>query len=529
MTLLAFSAIRRPHGGIISPATKCASSISARQRRLAASSTNFAALAAPAAGDIRHPPRARALPPPLPPRGGLVAAAAAVRRLFSPPRAAEESSSEPKKRRHRRREMISPEREYILCFDGRSRPSSDGASGSGAVLYDDGGAEIWSSACGRMPGGPRSGRYEAGYVGLIAGLRRARSLGMRRISVYGCIELVRKQMEGTFRVKKPSLKGYHDEAMSLRGDFESFRIHCVDKSLNERASQLARKSMDAAVGGGNGGDVLVRSAPPKDGEDGRDGRSRKSPDAPPRLAVGSDHNIMDSESILDGVLGCSAPKDDEDGNDRSRKSPDAPPRLAVGSDHNIMDFESILDGVLGYSAPKDDEDGNDRSRKSPDAPRLTVGSDHIKNSESISPERTYVLRFDGGSRGNPGRAGAGMVLYDGGDGAEVWCGSQYLGECYTNNQAEYRGLITGLRCAMSLGVRNIVVQGDSQLILRQLDGQYKVKSPTLMAYYQEAKSLVPEFASFQTSHIERARNARADELANLAMDNRSSMGFEVKR
>jgi ribonuclease HI len=238
---------------------------------------------------------------------------------------------------------------------------------------------------------------------------------------------------------------------------------------------------------------------------------------------------MDSESILDGVLGYSAPKDDEDGNDRSRKSPDAPPRLAVGSDHNIMDFESILDGVLGYSAPKDDEDGNDRSRKSPDAPRLTVGSDHIKNSESISPERTYVLRFDGGSRGNPGRAGAGMVLYDGGDGAEVWCGSQYLGECYTNNQAEYRGLITGLRCAMSLGVRNIVVQGDSQLILRQLDGQYKVKSPTLMAYYQEAKSLVPEFASFQTSHIERARNARADELANLAMDNRSSMGFEVKR
>ena len=381
--------------------------------------------------------------------------------------------------------MISPEREYILCFDGRSRPSSDGASGSGAVLYDDGGAEIWSSACGRMPGGPRSGRYEAGYVGLIAGLRRARSLGMRRISVYGCIELVRKQMEGTFRVKKPSLKGYHDEAMSLRGDFESFRIHCVDKSLNERASQLARKSMNAAVGGGDGGDVLVRSAPPKDDEDGRDGRSRKSPDAPPRLAVGSDHNIMDSESILDGVL--------------------------------------------GYSAPKDDEDGNDRSRKSPDAPRLTVGSDHIKNSESISPERTYVLRFDGGSRGNPGRAGAGMVLYDGGDGAEVWCGSQYLGECYTNNQAEYRGLITGLRCAMSLGVRNIVVQGDSQLILRQLDGQYKVKSPTLMAYYQEAKSLVPEFASFQTSHIERARNARADELANLAMDNRSSMGFEVKR
>jgi ribonuclease HI len=305
---------------------------------------------------------------------------------------------------------------------------------------------------------------------------------MRRISVNGCIELVRKQMEGPFRVRKPSLKGYHDEAMSLRGGFQSFRINFVDKSLNERASQLARVSMDA---------------------------------------VGE----VDCD-----VLGPSVPRDDEDGNDGS-KSPDAPPRLAVGSDR-IMNLESISDGVLGYPAPKDDEDGNDGPTrlKSPDAPpRLTVGSDNIKNSESISPEGTYVLRFDGGSRGNPGRAGAGMVLYDGGDGAEVWCGSQYLGECYTNNEAEYRGLITGLRCAMSLGVRNIVVQGDSQLILRQLDGQYKVKSPTLMAYYQEAKSLIPEFASFQTSHIERARNARADELANLAMDERSSKGFEVKR
>ena len=165
-----------------------------------------------------------------------------------------------------------------------------------------------------------------------------------------------------------------------------------------------------------------------------------------------------------------------------------------------------------------------------DAPlTMTVSVEEDDSEElTISPERTYVLRFDGGSRGNPGRAGSGIVLYDGMDGVEVWSGYHYLGEPYTNNEAEYRGLITGLRCALSLGVRNIVVQGDSQLILRQLEGRYKVKSPTLKSYHQEAMSLIPEFATFETSHIERARNARADELANLAMDNRASMGFRIE-
>ncbi|KAL9188832.1 hypothetical protein ACHAXT_007210 [Thalassiosira profunda] len=146
---------------------------------------------------------------------------------------------------------------------------------------------------------------------------------------------------------------------------------------------------------------------------------------------------------------------------------------------------------------------------------------------TISPDKTYVLRFDGGSRGNPGRAGAGMVLYDGDDGAEVWSGSQYLGEKNTNNEAEYMGLITGLQCARSLGVEHVVVQGDSQLILRQVEGTYQVKSPSLKEYYDEAVAMRKEFASFQTSHIERARNARADALANEAMDTKSSSGFDV--
>jgi ribonuclease HI len=118
-----------------------------------------------------------------------------------------------------------------------------------------------------------------------------------------------------------------------------------------------------------------------------------------------------------------------------------------------------------------------------------------------------------------------MVLYDSDDGSEIWSGYHYLGDKNTNNEAEYMGLITGLQCARSLGIKNIVVQGDSKLILSQVEGKYQVKSPNLKQYYAAAISLVNEFESCETSHILRGRNGRADELANEAMDTQTSKGF----
>lgn len=162
------------------------------------------------------------------------------------------------------------------------------------------------------------------------------------------------------------------------------------------------------------------------------------------------------------------------------------------------------------------------------ATEFDPGDQQIGDSDGqIVADRTYVLRFDGGSRGNPGIAGAGMVLYDSETRAEVWCGMKFLGDGFTNNQAEFCGLVTGVKCALALGVRHIVVQGDSQLILRQISGEYKVKSPSLKSYYTEAMRVIEGFDTFQTNHILRARNSRADELANLAMDHRTSTGFEV--
>ena len=143
----------------------------------------------------------------------------------------------------------------------------------------------------------------------------------------------------------------------------------------------------------------------------------------------------------------------------------------------------------------------------------------------ISPDKVYILRFDGGSRGNPGIAGSGMVIYDSEDGSELWSGCLYLGDHRTNNEAEYMGLITGMQCALSLGVKQIVVQGDSKLVLEQIGLRWKVKSESLKRYFDEAIVLKKQFAHFETSHIERAKNGRADGLANEAMDTQSSRGF----
>ena len=140
----------------------------------------------------------------------------------------------------------------------------------------------------------------------------------------------------------------------------------------------------------------------------------------------------------------------------------------------------------------------------------------------LSPDKTYVLRFDGGSRGNPGVAGSGMVLYDADEGTEVWSGYHFMGDSYTNNEAEYQGILEGMRCAYAMGARSVVVQGDSMLVIKQLEGKWRVKAENLRPYYQKAMKLLQQFDSFHVNHIERAENSRADELANEAMDSRDS-------
>jgi len=103
----------------------------------------------------------------------------------------------------------------------------------------------------------------------------------------------------------------------------------------------------------------------------------------------------------------------------------------------------------------------------------------------------------------------------------MWEGYFFLGIC-TNNQAEYQGLVEGLKAATEKGMNRLRVQGDSQLVIRQMKGEYAVKNEALRAPYREAKTLASSCDECHFEHVERSLNSIADRLANVAMDERRS-------
>jgi ribonuclease HI len=131
-----------------------------------------------------------------------------------------------------------------------------------------------------------------------------------------------------------------------------------------------------------------------------------------------------------------------------------------------------------------------------------------------SPE--LVAYVDGGSRGNPGPAGWGAFIRSDSGGPAVELNG-FLGVT-TNNVAEYQGLIGALRHAHSVGARRLVVHADSELMVKQMNGQYKVKSPHLQVLHREARLLARGLPEFRISHVRREQNRDADRLANDAMD-----------
>ena len=133
-------------------------------------------------------------------------------------------------------------------------------------------------------------------------------------------------------------------------------------------------------------------------------------------------------------------------------------------------------------------------------------------------DETITIEFDGGSRGNPGPAGIGIVLRAKDRTPLVTLG-RFIGRA-TNNVAEYRALITGLQEAEKLGAKNICIRGDSQLVVRQMTGEYRVKHPDMIPLYEQAQSLLNHFDSHKFEHNLRHKNELADKLANLAMDRR---------
>lgn len=132
---------------------------------------------------------------------------------------------------------------------------------------------------------------------------------------------------------------------------------------------------------------------------------------------------------------------------------------------------------------------------------------------TISRVRLYS---DGAARGNPGPAGAGAVLVEP-SGQVVDRLGKFLGT-RTNNFAEYSGLLLGLRRARELGVREVEVFADSELMIRQLGGRYQVKSASLRPLYEEALKLLNDFERVKLVHVPREMNRAADEMSNQAID-----------
>ena len=123
---------------------------------------------------------------------------------------------------------------------------------------------------------------------------------------------------------------------------------------------------------------------------------------------------------------------------------------------------------------------------------------------------------DGGARGNPGPAGYGAYIRDA-SGAPIAQLSEFLG-IKTNNFAEYSALLAALEYAIAHGHRALKVVSDSELMVRQMTGQYRVNSPDLKPLYEKARSLVRKLDKFSIEHVLRAKNQHADRLANEAMD-----------
>jgi ribonuclease HI len=132
------------------------------------------------------------------------------------------------------------------------------------------------------------------------------------------------------------------------------------------------------------------------------------------------------------------------------------------------------------------------------------------------PENHLVAYSDGGARGNPGPAGFGVVIKDQ-TGKKVAALSEYLGH-QTNNFAEYQGLIAALEYAVERGPKAIKVISDSELLVRQIKGIYKVKNPALKDLHGRAKELIAQLEWFSIDHAMRENNQEADRLANQAMD-----------
>lgn len=133
--------------------------------------------------------------------------------------------------------------------------------------------------------------------------------------------------------------------------------------------------------------------------------------------------------------------------------------------------------------------------------------------------KILVINTDGGARGNPGPAGIGVVIRDAASGEIVFEHGSYIGDA-TNNIAEYKALLKAVETARDLGASEVIINMDSELIVRQMLGQYKIKQPGLQDLASQVLTVLKSFSKYSFTHVRRELNKEADALVNQALDAR---------
>lgn len=186
--------------------------------------------------------------------------------------------------------------------------------------------------------------------------------------------------------------------------------------------------------------------------------------------------------------------------------------VAEVQEETIEAVEEEEESVSSESAEDLEKKGGRRRQSSPRGRRAV----------RFDPEdyiyHRLLIYTDGAARGNPGESGAGVVLKTP-EGEEVGRFGRYLGQG-TNNFAEYHALLLGLQHAQEFGASDITILSDSDLLVRQLSGEYRVRASHLRVLFEEAQRKLGEFEKYQIKRIERDKNREADSMANRAIDER---------
>jgi ribonuclease HI len=192
--------------------------------------------------------------------------------------------------------------------------------------------------------------------------------------------------------------------------------------------------------------------------------------------------------------------------------------LAIAEHESLERTRAVLPGLSLDAAQKLLRGAARQLRQEKPGPSTEVvpGRVAAPSTKEVVPGRTVRVYSDGAARGNPGPAGAGAVLTDLSGNVLARLG-RFLGK-QTNNVAEYQGLILGLEHARQLGFREVDVRADSQLLIRQLKGEYAVRHAGLKPLNAEALRLLRSFDRYELTHVPREENSLADEMSNRAID-----------